>query len=218
LTDAAAVYNGGNDNKGGNPEEVKQNGGGERTGERTSEAMNLIDSIIVYDLKTPDAIDRAIEFLNKVDINVDHYKYEITGAKEKDLKEAKEKKMKALLVKLIPLDSSAKNRYNLKDYGIEETKGEDAYDSNDYGGVEETKGESVGGGEETKGQGEGESVETPEAKGQEGTLEETPVVAQGGKKAKKSAKKGKKSAKKGGKKSVKKGGKKAKKSAKKGKR
>jgi hypothetical protein len=189
LTDAAAVYNGGNDIVGGGDDElVKQNGGGSIT------ALNSIRAFIKSELNDKVALENAIRSLNSIDLRAENYGRVDLGASSDELEQEHKQKMKDLLVKLIEKDPSAKDRYDLKEYGIEVPeegeKGEEAEE-----GYEKRK----GGGEETK--------NPVVAEGQE---------ANGGKKAKKSAKKGKKSAKKG-KKSVKKGGKKAKKSAKKGK-
>ena len=193
LTDASEVYKkgGGDDKKGGNPQV-----GGE--GETTTAAINRINEIIIDNL-TKVQVNTLIANLEEELTSNDESKYEFAdGTNVSDVKQTIDKKLNELRDKLAQLEVPVG------------TPGE----------------EGPGTGAEVpvvaEGPGTGTGAEVPvvaEGPGP-GTGAEGPgpgpgtVVAEGGKKAKKSAKKGKKSAKKG-KKSAKKGGKKARKSAKK---
>jgi hypothetical protein len=103
LTEAAAVYNGGNDKKGGNPHEVvKQNGGG-----KISEAMNIINGIDIDKLTSTVDVNDAIYKLNEIVIDTYTDTDADTGATKEQLIEAKKEKMDALEKKLKLLEADA---------------------------------------------------------------------------------------------------------------
>ena len=195
LTDASEVYKkgGGDDKKGGNPQV-----GGE--GETTTAAINRINEIIIDNL-TKVQVNTLIANLEEELTSNDESKYEFAdGTNVSDVKQTIDKKLNELRDKLAQLEVPVG------------TPGEEGPGTGAEGPG--TEGPGTGTGAEVPGPGTGAEGPGP------GTGAEGPgpgpgtVVAEGGKKAKKSAKKGKKSAKKG-KKSAKKGGKKARKSAKK---
>jgi len=179
LTDAAALYNGGNDIVGGGDDEVvKQNGGG---GKYTSEAMNLIENIILPKNPRPEDVIEAKDKLNKIDIDVKNYLYNnIPGAREDDLKDAKEKKEAFLEKKLQELNLVAKAAVTDRPLG----QGRDLPVRDGY---EEEKG-SAQGEEEANG---GKKDKKSAKKGKKSAKKGKKSVKKGGKKGKKSAKKGK---------------------------